>query len=80
MKLNYIEHRLALPTSSRASVRALSYCFLLSDPRRCEVNRKVRAPRRVSASGAPYIVTRIKQTWIKRHSSYWMSEPTIAGV
>ena len=28
--------------------------------------KKVRAPRRVSASGAPHIVTWIKQTWIKK--------------
>ena len=41
-----LEHRLALPTRSHASVRALSYWYLLSDPRRCEMNRKVRAPRR----------------------------------
>ena len=39
--------------------------FWLYDPRRCEINRKVRDPRRVSASGAPHIVTCIKQTWIK---------------
>ena len=30
------------------------------------MNRKVRAPRPVSASGAPHIVTWTKQTWIKR--------------
>ena len=60
---NNLEHRLALPTRSCASVRALLY--RLCDPRRCEINRKVSAPRRVSASGAPYIVTWIKQTWIK---------------
>ena len=31
--------------------------YLLCDPRRCEITWKVRAPRRVSASGAPNIVT-----------------------
>jgi len=61
-----LEHRLALPTSSRASVRALIYLSWLCDPRRCEINRKVRAPRRVSASGAPHIVTWIKQTSMHR--------------
>jgi len=60
-----LEHCLALPTRSRTSVRALSFP-LWSDPKRCEMNRKVRAPRRISASGAPHIVPWIKQTWIKR--------------
>ena len=59
------EHRVSLPTRLRASVRALFYCYLLSYPRRCEMNRKVRAPMRVSALGASHIVTWIKQTWIK---------------
>ena len=59
-------HRLALPTWSRALVHALSHWYLFSDPRRCEMNRKLRALRRVSESGAPHIVTWIKQTWIKR--------------
>ena len=51
---------------SRSLMRALSYWYLISDARRCEINRKVRAPRRVSMSGVPHIVTWIKQTWIKR--------------
>ena len=53
------------PTRSRGSVCTLLYLHWLCDPRRCEINRKVRAPKRVSASGAPHIVTWIKQTWIK---------------
>ena len=36
---------------------ALSYWYLFCDPRRWDNSRKVRAPRRVSASGAPHIVT-----------------------
>ena len=59
------EHRLVLPMRWRASVCALFYWYLLCDPRRCEINRKMWAPRRVSTSGAPHIVTWIKQTWIK---------------
>ena len=42
------------------------YLNCLCEPRRCEIHRKVRAPRHVSASGAPRIVTWIKQAWIKR--------------
>ena len=49
-----LEHCLALPTRSRASVRALFYWYMFCDPRRCENNRKVRAPRRVSVSGSPH--------------------------
>jgi len=52
-----LEHHLALPTRSRTSVRTLSYWYLLSGPRRCEMNRKVGTPRGVSASGVPHIVT-----------------------
>ena len=59
------EHRLGLLMRSRALVHTFLYLYWLCDPRRCEINRKVRAPRRVSASGAPHIVTWIKQAWIK---------------
>ena len=45
---------------TRLGARTL-YLYWLCDP----INRKVCAPRRVSASGAPQIVTWIKQTWIK---------------
>jgi len=51
--------------SQRAYVRSLFYWYLLCDPRRCEINWKVRAPRRVNVSGVPHIVTWTKQTWIK---------------
>ena len=60
-----LEHCFALPTRSSASVRAFLYLYWLYDPRRWEINRKVRAPRHVSASGVPNIVTWIKQTWMK---------------
>ena len=45
-----LEYRLALPTHSRASVCALLYLYWLCDPKRCEINRKVRAPRRVGSA------------------------------
>ena len=51
-----LEHHLAHLTPSRISVRALSYWCLLSDPRRCEMNRKVGGPRCVSARAVPHIV------------------------
>ena len=51
------ESCLALPTRWHTSVRALSYWYLFCDPRRWDNSRKVRAPRRVSASGAPHVVT-----------------------
>ena len=44
------EQRLALPTCWCASVHTLFYCYWLCDPRRCEINVKVRAPRRVSSA------------------------------
>ena len=53
----------------RASVHALFYLYLLCDPRRSDNYRKVRAPRRVSASEAPHVVTWTKQTWIKHHNT-----------
>ena len=77
-----LEHRSALPTRSRASVRALLYLYWLCDPRRCEINRKVRASRRVSTLGAPHIVTRIKQTWIKHQCTVleYMSSTFLLGI
>jgi len=63
------EHCLVLPTHWRASVHALFYWYLLCDPRRCEINRKVRAPRHASESGAPHVVTWTKQTWTKHHNT-----------
>ena len=44
------------------SVRALSYWYLFCDPRLRDNSRKVRAKRRVSASGAPHVVIWTKQT------------------
>ena len=44
------EHCLALPTRWRASVRALFYWYMLGDPRRCEINRKVHALRHVGSA------------------------------
>ena len=63
------EHCLALPTRWRASLCAIFYGYLLCDQRRCDNSIKVCAPRRVSASGAPHIVTWTKQTWIKHHNT-----------
>jgi len=45
----------ALPTRWRASVRALFYCYHTFLDHRTNINRKVRALRCVSASGAPLI-------------------------
>ena len=39
------------------------------------MNRKVRAPRRVSESGAPHVVTWTKQTWIKRQCTLKEDKP-----
>jgi len=66
-------HCLVLPTRSRASVGALFYRYLSSNPR-CEMNRKVHAPRRVSASGAPHNVTWTKLTWIKNQCKETVSK------
>jgi len=45
--------RVALPTGWRASVRPLFYCYLTFLDHKTNISRKVCAPRRVSASGAP---------------------------
>jgi len=45
--------RVALPTRWRTSVRTLFYCYLTFLDHRTNISRKVRAPRCVSASGAP---------------------------
>ena len=50
-------------------MRALFYWYMLCDPRRCDNRRKVRALRRISALGAPNVVTWTKQTWIKHHNT-----------
>ena len=63
------EHCLVLLKCGRASVRALFYWYLFCDPRRCDNSRKERAPRRVSASGAPHIVTWTRPTWLKHHNT-----------
>ena len=55
--------------SRQTLVRALFYLYLFCDPRKCDNSMKVRAPRRVSASGAPHVVTWPKQTWIKHHNT-----------
>ena len=65
-------HRVAHPTRWRASVRARFYCYLTFLDHRTNISRKVRAPMRVSASGAPskfQIVTWTKQTWTKHHNT-----------
>ena len=46
------ENCFALPTRWRASVCALFYCYLTFLDHRINIRRKVRAPRRVSVSGA----------------------------
>jgi len=66
-----VEHCFALPMCSCTSVHALFYWYLLCDPRRCDNSRKVQAPRRVSAWGAPHVVTWTKQTWIKHHNTLY---------
>ena len=43
----------ALPTRWQASVRALFYCYYTFLDHTTNMRRKLRAPRRVSASGAP---------------------------
>ena len=48
--------------SRRASAQALSYWYLFCDPKRWDNSRKLHAPRRVSTSGAPQVVTWTKQT------------------
>ena len=57
--------------------RALSSWYLFCDPRRWDNSRKVRAPRGVSASGAPHVVTCTKQTWTEHQctvlSPLWIS-------
>ena len=69
------EHCLALPTGWRASMRKLFYWYL------CENSREVLALRRVSAPGAPQIVTWTKQTWIKHlNTLIWaQAAPAIIG-
>ena len=48
--------------------RALFYWYLFCGPGRCEINRKLSALRRISASGAPIVVTWTKQTLTKHHN------------
>ena len=69
---------LALPACWRPSVRALSFWYLFCDPRRWDNGRKLCAPRRVSASGAPHVVTWTKQTWIKHQCTIWVNQTTWA--
>ena len=45
--------RVVLPTRWSASVRTLFYCYLTFLDHRTNISRKVRAPRRVIASGEP---------------------------